>query len=101
LAKTDRWSGTIELLACDIANRPEAPGSDELRPHVIAVVRESESIVIKYRTEAMPLFAKFAAAERVCCSGLRWDLEDEGGPQLRISASPAQLDALGPLFAEE
>lgn len=91
------WANTIEVLSCDIGTRPVAPGVKELMPHVTMVRRERESLVIEYRPEARALVASFAAAEQVCCSTLRWEL-DEARPFLRITGTSAQLDALQAFF---
>ena len=92
----DRWSDTVELLACDIGARPPAPGPDDLAPFVVAVNREADAIVVRYRPEGEALFASFASAESICCSSLTWDTQFSG--ILRIGGTVAQLNALQELF---
>jgi hypothetical protein len=99
-AEPARWAGTLELLACDIAARPAgAPGVDDVAPHITGFRRESGALVVRYAPAGTGVFQAFVEAERSCCSGLGWFIEDDGGPQLRIVAEPAQLDAFEQLLS--
>ena len=91
-----QWSDVIEVLSCDIASRPAAPGPYELLPFVTGVERDPDALRISFDPVALPVFEAFAAAERVCCSGIEWDLVS--GDTLRIGAAPAALDELQRLF---
>ena len=95
----NRWSDTLELLACDIASRPPAPSAAELQQFVTGVEREPTSLTFAYKREAGALFAAFTAAEQVCCSTIGWALDQAAG-SLRITASEEQLDALQAIFAD-
>ncbi len=93
-----KWSDTLELLSCDIAARPAAPGASELQRFVTAVKREPTSLTFEYDRAAGEMFAAFTAAEQVCCSTIGWALDEAAG-NLRITASAEQLDALQAIFA--
>jgi hypothetical protein len=86
----------LEVLACDIAARPPAPGPHELRPFVTGVARDEGSILVRFDAASENAFARFADAERHCCPGIGWEIV--AGPALRITATPLQLDALLSLF---
>lgn len=95
---TQRWKDTLELLACDIDARPEAPAVDELLPFVTNVQRMPQTMVVTYQPMAASLFAAFAAAECVCCATLGWTV-DNAASTLTVTASVDQLDALQAVFA--
>lgn len=61
--------------------------------------REAGALVVRYAPAGADLFRAFAEAERRCCSGLGWFIDDDGGPQLRIVAEPSQLDAFEQLLS--
>lgn len=94
---TGRWAETIEVLSCDIGSRPPAPGIEALLPQVRHVRREAQALVIDYDPAAASDFAAFAAAERVCCASLGWEV-DTAASRLTIRATSEQLDALQTAF---
>lgn len=84
----------IEVLACEFDARPRgAPSFDDLAPHIIAVRRDARAVTIDYAPEAHDGMTQLVAAERLCCPGIGWRL-DETASRLHITATPAQLDAL-------
>lgn len=88
----------IELVACDIAARPkDAPMPEVLAPYIRGVARASATLKISFATEAADDVEAFAAAERICCSGLGFDVQRDP-LVLTITASPAQLDGIERLF---
>src|SRR4051794_22503954 len=88
----------IELLACDIAERPSAaPTANVLAPHVRSVDRSSTALIIRFAPEAADDLEAFAAAERICCAGIGWDVKRDP-VVLTITASAAQLDAIEQIF---
>jgi thiol-disulfide isomerase/thioredoxin len=98
---------TLATLACDLGARPAgAPHFGAVAGAVRAVRREPGALVVDYAPEAEETLAAIVAAERACCADLGWHLErasagagDAGdGVRLRVEASPAQLDALTPVF---
>jgi hypothetical protein len=89
----------IELLACDIEARPaSAPGIDALMPHIERVRREAKQLIIEFAAGAAGTVEAFVAAERTCCGGIMWEWELDPAVQLRIGATPAQLDAMQAMF---
>lgn len=88
----------IELLACDIAARPRsAPLPDVLALSMRDLARNDGVLTITFAEEASDDVAAFAAAERVCCSGIAWDVGHKP-LRLTITAAAAQLDAIETLF---
>jgi hypothetical protein len=91
----------IDLVACDIAVRPkDAPAFDVLAPRVLGVDRTAATLKITFAAEAADDVEAFAAAERICCSTLGFDVQRDP-VVLTITASPAQLDAMQQLFRSE
>ena len=98
-------SETLATLACDLNARPqEAPHFGDVAAAVRAVRREPGALVVDYAPEAGAALEAIVAAERACCAELGWHLERvaDGATgavvRLRVEATPAQLDALGPAF---
>ena len=90
----------LDVLACDIQARPRGAASVfDLAPAVRRVRREPCALVIEFTADAAPAVAEFAAAERLCCPEIGWELHDEQTPTLRIRAMPAQLEVLQQLFS--
>ncbi len=87
----------LEVLACDVEARPRGAASlADLVPAVRGVRRESGALVIEFAAEAAPAVAEFAAAARLCCPEIGWELRE--ALALRITASPTRLDLLQQLF---
>ena len=88
----------LELVACDIAARPEeAPTPQALAPHIRGLARTAATLKISFVAEAADDVEAFAAAERLCCSGLGFDVQRDP-LVLAITALPGQLDAIEQLF---
>ena len=101
MAVSSRWAAELlDVVSCDIASRPTAPGPAELQAYLVGVSRFPGALVYEFRPDAREPLTEFVAAERVCCSGLSWDIVDNGQLTLRIGASETQLDVLEGMFAE-
>ena len=88
----------IDLVACDLEARPKgAPGFDALAPYVLRVARAPAELTIAFAQEAVAEVEAFAAAERLCCSTLGFEVERDP-LVLTITAAPAQLDAMQQLI---
>ena len=88
----------IGLLSCDIEARPGgAPKPSALAPHIRGVQRSPGAMTIAFAPEAFEDVEALAAAERVCCAGIGWDVQRDP-VVLTITASPAQLDAIARIF---
>ncbi len=87
---------TARILSCDISIRPiDAAGISELLPHVRQVQRGLDSITISLDVAGSELLNSFVEAERLCCSGLTWSLqEDDELIHLRIAGTSDQLDTI-------
>jgi hypothetical protein len=101
IAMTER-SGiieTLELLACDISARPkDAPALDALSPHILHIQRAPGALTIDVEASALDVVEAFAAAERLCCSTLGFDVTHGDPVRLRITATPELLDAFANLI---
>lgn len=95
---TWRDEDVIEVLACDIEGRPEAPGPEELAPFVQSASHSPTSITIDLDEAGRQVAEAFVAAEQICCSNIGWQLEDAPRLRLRITAEPQQLAALQSLI---
>ena len=98
-----RWRDTvveaIEVLACQIDSRPrDAPGPDELAPHVLSVTRYDGNVRVRFASEAAPIVEAFATAERVCCAGLSWTVEHGQETVLTIEGTPEQAAFLAAMW---
>ena len=88
----------IELVACDIEARPKnAPLPGMLAPHIRGIERGAATLRISFAAEVADAVEAFAAAERICCSGLGFEVQRDP-VVLTIRASRVQLDAIEQLF---
>ena len=98
MAKTPAASDLIELIACDIQARPsDAPMPAALTPFVRGVARTADAVKISFAPESIADVEAFAAAERLCCAGIGWDVQRDP-VVLTITAPPEQLDAIVQIF---
>ena len=97
--KQVRREDIIEVVGCDIESRPMAPGLDELRLLAVSIQRTVTSIDVEFPLSALDIVESFAAAERVCCAGIQWDVETSSVVTLRIGSSDLALDAFQDLFS--
>ncbi len=85
----------LEILACEIGARPAgAPSPMDLVPFARALHREGAQLFITFDPAAAATVAAFAEAERRCCAGIGWEVEQGAETGLRITATPAQLDVI-------
>jgi hypothetical protein len=92
----------LTMIGCRIDRRPEAPGIDAIQPLVRSARREREALIVDFATDARPLVEAFAAAERVCCQDIGWDVRSAGASViLRITGPPEVIDAMATFFATE
>jgi hypothetical protein len=96
-------SQILETLVCELGRRPAgAPTIGEILPAVRSVGRDAERLIVTFDRTATDLVSAVADAERQCCSTISWELATDGTDrttQLRIGATPAQLDAFESIFA--
>jgi len=90
----------LETLACEIGRRPAgAPTIGEIIPALRSARRDDRQLTLTFDRCATDLVSAVVAAERVCCSTIRWELAAGQELELRIAAGPAQLDALEAIFS--
>jgi hypothetical protein len=84
----------LSVLSCEIEARPPAPTVAEVAPLALGIVRTEGAVVVEFPESAREVVEAFAAAERLCCSGIAWDVERGATVTLRIAANEAALDVL-------
>lgn len=90
----------VDTLVCELGQRPKgAPSIGDIVGSVTSVHREVDSLVVTFDATAIEVVQAVVEAERQCCSTLGWHLELEHGVQLRIVATPRQLDTLEAMFS--
>jgi hypothetical protein len=89
-----RQEDLLDVLACEIEARPDAPTIFQVAPLAQTIERRDGALAVGFPLEARRLVESFAAAERLCCTGIGWEVT--AGPQvtLRISANDPALDVL-------
>ncbi len=98
--KTRRDEDLIEVLACEIDQRPAAPGPDELARFVRSASLGPEALVLGLDEAGRGVAEAFVAAEQVCCSNIGWTLEYAPELTLRIAATAPQLKVLAGLVPQ-
>ncbi len=87
----------LEVLACDISDRPAAPGPDELASFIQGASLTGDTLVLSLDEAGADVAQAFVAAEQVCCSSMDWRIVRSPKLALRITASPQQLQILAQL----
>jgi hypothetical protein len=84
----------LGVMSCQLALRPAgAPHFADLAPALRDVRRDGAALVVSYDDRASSTLAEVVAADRLCCPGIGWSLEDDGAT-LRVTAAPEQLDLI-------
>jgi hypothetical protein len=83
----------LDVLACAYAERPRgAPSFFDLQGAVRRTVRQPDALLVEYEPSSAAAVEELAAAERLCCPTIGFDVAHTPAPTLRIRATPAQLD---------
>jgi hypothetical protein len=91
----------LEVLACEIGKRPkDAPTSDEVFALVTSMERGPGALDLAFAPGSSASLAAFVEAERLCCAGIGWELEQAPEPRLRITATTEQLDLFEQLITQ-
>jgi hypothetical protein len=88
----------LQVIGCELDKRPAAPTVDELAPLVLGVTRSSGELAVQFPATARQAIEAFAAAERMCCAGINWQVEGGSATTLRIGADELVLDAITQMF---
>lgn len=98
---TDQDQESLDVLACDFRARPRgAPTVFDVLPAVRRIERTADTLIVDFDSASTEIVTGYVAAERLCCRDIRWVLDRAPALQLRITATPAQLDILEQLFHE-
>lgn len=90
---TDLTDDTLDVLACEYTKRPKgAPSFDDLQGAIRTVRREDGALSVEFDPARAGAVEELAAAERLCCPTIGFDVSHTPAPTLRITATPAQLD---------
>lgn len=90
---TDLTDDTLDVLACEYEKRPKsAPSFDDLQGAIRRVQREDGALTVEFDAATADAVAELAAAERLCCPTIGFDVTHTPLPTLRVTATPAQLD---------
>ena len=99
--KTWRDEDAIEVLACEIDQRPAAPGPQDLARFVRSASLRPEALVLGLDDAGRDVAEAFVAAEQVCCSDIGWSLESVPTLTLRITATTPRLKVLATLVPND
>jgi hypothetical protein len=90
-----------DVLVCEFSKRPRgAPTVFDVLPSVRGVERHVGSLDISFDPGAAATVKEYVAAERLCCSTLRWDLQLAPELRLSVAGTPGRLDQLALLYSQ-
>jgi len=94
---------SLQILACDISVRPEnAAGVADVLPFILTTTINDPHLVISFERDCKHVIESFVAAERLCCTGLNWDLiESEDALKLVVTGTSEQLAVCQQWFKQE
>lgn len=93
-------SDILAVVGCQIDRRPVAPSVGEIASLVLASNREEGRLRLEFPRDARERVEAFAAAERVCCPGITWQVERGPTVRLWVTAAEAALDVIAAAFGE-
>lgn len=84
---------SLEVLSCDLTVRPRnAAGIQEVLPFVRKIKVDENKVIVEFDSAGRPSIDSFVSAERLCCTGLTWDLVSIGNElQLSVSGTSQQV----------
>lgn len=89
----------LDTLACELDQRPAgAPSFDDLAPALRGVERLDRALALSFDPAASDDVEALAAAERLCCAGIGFAVEQQPALRLIITAAPEQLAIFEQLF---
>jgi len=93
---------TLHVLSCDMSIRPRnAAGVKELLPHISSVQTDGKSVIVHFADAGREAVESFVNAERMCCTGLDWNLADvANGLQMTITGTAEQVEIIERWFGD-
>lgn len=88
----------LQVIGCELDKRPIAPGIDDLTPLIMRVSRSSSELAVEFPAHARETVEAFAAAERLCCANIGWQVDAGSVVTLRIATDELTLDAISQMF---
>jgi hypothetical protein len=93
---------TLQVIGCEIEARPAgAPDTADLAPFVRGVERSASTVTVRFAEGARQILPAFVEAERRCCAGISWRIDESAGLTLVIEAEAGALSAIETLFATQ
>lgn len=91
---------TLHALACDISIRPRnAAGIAELLPLLRSARTDNNKVIVLFDEAGKAALESFVSAERLCCTGLTWDLATIGScVQLTVVGNIEQISIIKKWF---
>lgn len=91
---------SLHVLSCDISSRPRnAAGITELLPFVRAVETDGDRVIVDFASDGRAALDSFVSAERICCTGLSWELAQmESHLRLIVTGTAAQVSVIKKWF---
>ncbi len=91
-----------EVLSCNLAIRPRnAAGIQEILPFVHKVALDENNVIVVFDAAGKACIESFVSAERLCCTGITWDLHSVGDEmQLHVSGSSQQVTVIKQWFED-
>ena len=84
-----------DVLVCEYEKRPRtAPSFIDLRTAIRDVGRDGDALRVDFDPRQYPAVEQLAAAERLCCPTMRFELTPPPDVRLRIYGRPGQLATL-------
>jgi len=78
---------SLQALSCDISIRPrDAAGIAELLPFVRTANNDGDKVIVYFDEAGKAVVESFVSAERLCCTGLTWELESTDN-QLKLTVT--------------
>ena len=89
----------LAMLSCEIELRPAgAPSIDEVAAAIKSVRMAGGAVVVAFDPERLCLIEAFAAAERLCCHDIGWEVRGAPTYELWVTASDQQGALLSQMF---
>ncbi len=99
----DLDDNSLKILACDISIRPgNAAGIADVLPYVRSKKVECNTVVIDFEEAGKSVVESFLEAERLCCTGLTWELSNANSRlRLRIAGTIEQITVIEQWFKSQ
>jgi hypothetical protein len=93
---------SLEVLSCNLVIRPRnAAGIQEILPFVSKVELDENKVIVDFDAAGKASIESFVSAERLCCTGITWDLRCIGNElRLHVSGTSQQVTIIKQWFED-